>query len=270
MKTKLIIPLLVAFILCSCKESHEPTEPETKKESAEVLKPAQDLFYHYSIWYAFVNKVFEGNLTAQELKQKGDIGLGSFSMLDGELVMLDGIPYRARQDGSVIVAEDQDKIVYANATFFDNEKSFTLDNVSDYPSLRDSINKELKSKNIFHAFKIPGEFNYIKLGGVPLQKKPFEDGLDVLLPERPIFEGENIKGTMVGFYCPDFIGQINVAGYHLHFVSDDKKLAGHVMEFDAKNLEVQMDYMFEYQFVLPDTEEYLNVGFEKEFQYQMK
>ena len=118
-------------------------------------------------------EVFEGTLTAAELERQGDIGLGSFNMLDGELIMLDGIIYRARQDGAVSVAEDQDKIVYANATFFDKEKSFTLKNVPDYPSLRDAINKELKSKNIFHAFKIPGEFNYIKLGWPYKTRKTF-------------------------------------------------------------------------------------------------
>ena len=270
MKTTLLT-IGTFLMLYSCKE--QPKEVKTiEKEVPKVVeaKPAQDLFYHYSIWYAFVNKVFEGNLTAKELKKKGDIGLGSFSLLDGELIMLDGVLYRATEDGAVTVAEDKDKIIYANSTFFDNEKSFDLKNVPNYDSLRKTINKELKSKNIFHAFRIPGEFNSIKLGGLHKQEKPFKDGLDVLIPKRPIFKGENVKGTMVGFFCPDFIGQINVAGYHLHFVSDDKKLAGHVLEFDAKNLQVQMDYMHEYQFVLPETEEYHNVGFDAEFQYQKK
>ena len=110
------------------------------------------------------------------------------------------------------------------------------------------------------------------MGGLTKQERPFKEGLDVLIPERPIFEGKNVKGTIVGFYCPDFIGQINVAGYHLHFVatSDDKKLAGHVMEFDAKNLEVQMDYMSKYEFVLPESEDFYNVSLDKEFQYGNK
>ena len=75
---------------------------------------------------------------------------------------------------------------------------------------------------------------------------------------------------MVGFYCPEFIGNINVAGFHFHFVSDDKKFAGHVMEFEAENLVVEFDKINEYQFVLPETEAYENVGFDKEFQYKKK
>jgi len=270
MKTTLLT-ISILLILYSCNEQPKEVKP-IEKEVATVVeaKPAQDLFYHYSIWYAFVNKVFKGNLTAGELKEKGNIGLGSYSQLDGELIMLDGVLYRATQDGAVTIAEDEDKIIYANATFFDNEKSFDLKDVANYESLREAINGNLKSKNVFHAFKIHGEFNSIKLGGLHKQEEPFENGLNVLIPNRPIFKGENVKGTMVGFFCPDFIGQINVAGYHLHFVSDDKKLAGHVMEFDAKSLQVQMDYMYEYQFVLPETEEYHNVGFDAEFQYHKR
>ncbi len=261
---KLILSFaLAATLLSACSPQPEPTSPATSNS-------AQDLFYHYSIWYAFVNRVFEGNLSARELKTKGDIGLGSFSMLDGELIMLDGIPYRATDDGKVSIADDDAKIIYANATFFDTEKTFEMANVPSYDSLRKSINTQMVSKNIFYGFKITGVFEYIQCGGLEKQEKPFNKGLDILIPERPIFEGENVKGTLVGFFCPDFIGQINVAGYHLHFISDDRKLAGHAMELKAKNLKVEMDYMYEYQFVLPETADYLNVGFETEFQYQKK
>jgi len=66
------------------------------------------------------------------------------------------------------------------------------------------------------------------LGGVPKVKRLFKDGLDVLIPNRPVFEAENISGTLVGFYCPDYIGNINAKGHHFHFISDDKKWGGHV------------------------------------------
>lgn len=123
---------------------------------------------------------------------------------------------------------------------------------------------------MFYGFKIKGEFSYMKCGGLHKQEPPFKDGLDVLIPNRPVFERQNFKGTMVGFFCPDFIGDINASGYHLHFISDDKTFGGHVMEFEAKSLGVSFDEMNEYQFVLPDTEAYRNVGFDANFQYKKK
>ncbi|MFY0600151.1 MAG: acetolactate decarboxylase [Cyclobacteriaceae bacterium] len=260
---KVILSLLIISVFISC----QPKETPEEKETAAV---DQDVFYHYSIWYAFVNRIFEGKLTAKELKTKGDIGLGSWSMLDGELIMLDGVPYRATEDGKVTVGDDDSKIIYANATFFDSEKSFEIDHAPNYDSLRKIINTQLPSKNIFYAFKIKGDFKFMRCGGLHKQEKPFNTGLDVLIPTRPVFEREDFSGTMVGFWCPEFIGQINVAAYHLHFVSDDKTFAGHVMDFEAENLTVEIDYMYKYDFVLPETDDYLNGSFDKEFQYKKK
>jgi acetolactate decarboxylase len=114
---KILKLLLILFILSfGCKEQPEP------KDQIETNKPTvtqnTDLFYHYSIWYAFVNKVFEGNLTVKELKTKGDLGLGSYTKLDGELVMLDGVTYQITEEGKVSIPPDDSKIVYSNSTFF--------------------------------------------------------------------------------------------------------------------------------------------------------
>jgi len=38
--------------------------------------------------------------------------------LDGEMVMVDGTPYRIREDGTVSEGTDDDKLVYANAVHF--------------------------------------------------------------------------------------------------------------------------------------------------------
>jgi acetolactate decarboxylase len=231
---------------------------------------AQNVFYQYNIWWAFVNKVFEGDLTVKDAAKKGDIGLGSYNLLDGELVLLDGKFYQAKEDGSVVIADKKAKITYLNTTFFKAEDKFMIDFSANYDSLRKQLNDKIPTKNIFYGFKIHGNFNKIKCGGLHKQEKPFDKGLDYLIPNRPIFERENVTGTMVGFYCPDFIGNINASAYHLHFVSDDKKFAGHVMELEANNLQVEIDYIYDYQFSLPNTEDFKKVGFDKVFQYKKK
>tara|TARA_R110000868_G_scaffold83773_3_gene236601 strand:- start:229 stop:1032 length:804 start_codon:yes stop_codon:yes gene_type:complete len=260
------ICFLTSFLF-SCNQTQK-TSIVTEKVAHETVK--KNVFYHYSIWWAFVNKVFEGDITAEELKTKGDMALGSYNLLDGELIMLDGILYQAKENGEVLVPNDSIKVAYANAAFFDKDGGFKLDKINNYEALRTEINSKLPSINFFYAFKVKGDFKKMKCGGLHKQEPPFETGLDVLIPSRPVFERENFSGTMVGFYCPEFIGNINVAGFHFHFVSDDKKFAGHVMEFEAENLVVEFDKMNKYQFVLPETEAYENVGFDKEFQYKKK
>lgn len=260
MKTPIIISFCVLMVFMSCSDEKSDKVSETEIKS--------DKFFQYSIWWAFVNKVFDGDLKVSELKKQGDIGLGSFDFLDGELVMLNGTPYRIREDGEISVGEDNDEIVYANATFFDEDGTFKLENPVDYIDFKAQLDSLMPNENYFYAYVAHGTFDAIKLGGVPLVEKPFDEGLDVLLPKRPIFTGENVTGTMVGFYCPKFIGNINAYGYHTHFIADDLKLGGHLLEFKMNSdIEVKYDQITEYQFQLPSNDTYENVTLEKEFQY---
>ncbi len=259
--------LIISGIALSCNMRNN--NQKSTGISQENMNNDRDTYFQYSIWWAFVNKVFDGDLKVETLKQKGDIGLGSFDLLDGEMVMLNGVPYRITEDGVVSVGLDFQEVVYANATFFEEDSSFTIGESVDFDGLRDQINQNLPSHNFFYAFKIHGTFKTLKLGGLYRQRKPFEYGLDVLIPNRPVFEGENITGTMIGFYCPEFIGNINVAGYHFHFISDDLRMGGHVMEFESDGLlVVPYDRMAKYEFMLPDNADFENVSMDKEFQYQ--
>lgn len=93
----------------------------------------------------------------------------------------------------------------------------------------------------------------------------------MLIPGRPVFKGVNVKGTMIGFYCPQFIGDINTAGYHFHFISDDKKLGGHEMELKAlKGITVSHQKLINYEFRQPDGKAFDTVQFEKQLKYNKK
>ncbi|MBK5271506.1 MAG: acetolactate decarboxylase, partial [Bacteroidia bacterium] len=256
MKYLLILSFL--FVLYGC--SNKPTTNETK------TKPT-DEFYHYSLWAALINKIYDGNLTVKEARTHGDIGLGTYNGADGELIMLDGILYQVPSTGEVKLANDSMHIPYLNTTFFQPDISFEIADDINYDSLRKLIQQHFPSRNFFYAFKIHGEFDSLKLGSMHKQNKPYQVSLDSLLPHRPTFDRSNVTGTMVGFYCPDFIGDINVAGFHLHFLSDDKKAGGHVLEFTGSNFKVEIDKLSSYRFVLPETDDFDKVNLEKKFQY---
>ncbi|WP_162885902.1 acetolactate decarboxylase, partial [Streptococcus intermedius] len=49
-----------------------------------------------------------------------------------------------------------------------------------------------------------------------------------------------ISGTIVGFWTPELFHGVSVAGYHLHFLSDDHQFGGHVMDFVIKNGEIEI------------------------------
>lgn len=133
-----------------------------------------------------------------------------------------------------------------------------------YLALKIYINRRIPSRNLFYAFRIHGEFQYIKCGGASMQEKPYNKSLVQMLADRPVYEGRNIKGTLVGFWCPEFIGDINTAGFHLHFLSDDHSIGGHLMEFTSRSLEIGYDKKSTYKILLPDTKSFRDAPFRKE------
>ena len=263
MKSSIVLFYLILFIT-GCNNTLQ--KKKKNKEGDQQLNE----FYHYSIWAALVNKIYDGDLTVKEAKTHGDTGIGTYNGVDGELIMVDGVLYQVPSSGKVIVATDSMLIPYLNTTFFNKEISYELNDRVNYDSLRKIIQLHFPSRNFFYAFKIHGEFDTLKLGSMYRQEKPYQQSLDSLLPSRPKFDHTNISGTMVGFWCPDFVGEINVAGFHLHFISDDKTTGGHVLEFTGKNFKVDMDKLTSYRFVLPTTEEYERVNLEKKYQYGKK
>ena len=57
--------------------------------------------YQISTSTALVEGVDDGAVSSGFLLAQGDFGLGTFENLDGEMVILDGIIYQVRGDGSV-------------------------------------------------------------------------------------------------------------------------------------------------------------------------
>ncbi len=45
-----------------------------------------------------------------------------------------------------------------------------------------------------------------------------------------------------------------MSGFHLHFISTDETKAGHVLEFEATNLKLEIDQSSGLEFDLPETE----------------
>jgi acetolactate decarboxylase len=223
-----------------------------------------DMIFHYSVLKALDNGVLEGNMKVGELKQHGDFGLGTFNKLNGEMIVMDNVVYRVSPEGKIMQADDKTLIPYSIITFFHQDDTLSLSSEIDYPALKAYIDRRVPSRNIFYAFRISGEFEYIKCGGANIQEKPYNKSLLQMLADRPVYEGRHIKGTLVGFWCPEYIGDINTVGFHLHFLSDDHSIGGHLMEFKSRSVEIGYDAKSTYKILLPDTENFREAHFRSE------
>lgn len=66
---------------------------------------------------ALLDGVYDGDVTIRELLRHGNFGLGTFNALDGEMLVLDGACYQLRGDGSVRLADPDQRTFTADRTF---------------------------------------------------------------------------------------------------------------------------------------------------------
>jgi acetolactate decarboxylase len=226
----------------------------------------QDVLFQVSTLAALDNGVEEGETTFGELKQHGSFGIGTFNGVDGEMVMLDGNAYQIRMDGVAYLADDSLKTPFAFVTFFEPDKTASLGKAENYGQLKQFLDKQIPTKNIFYAIKIEGLFKYIKVRTVPKQTRPFPPLAEIFKHEA-VFELHDVRGTLVGFCCPGFLrfGEepyeaINFPGYHFHFVTEDKKAGGHLYECDLEDAHIQIDYTPAFYLALPGGGDYFKLN----------
>ena len=220
--------------------------PETDRESINQVSLLQGLTFGDYI----------GSVSAKEVKSKGDIGLGTFDGLNGELIMLDGVIYRAAGDGSVEIVDDSEMIPFCNVTFFDSDKSETITDIQDLSALKDTLNQKVNElgRNRFYFIRIDGTFNEMNVRSELAQTQPYEPLAKVLETDQTFFDYSDIKGTVVGLYCPDYMDRLNAVGWHLHFISDDREKGGHVLNLKFDSGELQWDYTDGFYMILPENE----------------
>ena len=86
---------------------------------------------------------------------------------------------------------------------------------------------------------------------VPKQEKPYPALVEVTA-NQVIFNFTEVTGTIVGFYSPEYVDGVGVAGYHLHFLTDDLSAGGHILDFIVEKATAFVDYTSEFFLILPD------------------
>ena len=199
---------------------------------------------------ALLAGVYDGEMSCAELLEKGDFGLGTFDALDGEMLVLDGTVYQIKSDGKVYQPSADTKTPFACVTHFQSQASFKLKKGLDFKGFEALFDKNYTNKNIFQAIKITGQFKTMLTRAVQAQTKPYPS-LAEATKTQPEFPMQNIRGTLVGFRCPSYVKGINVPGFHLHFISEDKSQGGHVLSFEVEDALCETQSSHDFTIILP-------------------
>lgn len=212
--------------------------------------------YQFSTIGALLEGVYDGDATVADILRHGDFGLGTFNHLDGEMVILDGVCYRLRADGTAGRAAPTDRTPFAAVTRFHTDFEIAIQNRTDRAELTGAINRRIESANLIYAIRITGHFVQLHTRTVMAQQPPYPP-LTQATDEQAETVFTDVSGTVAGFRTPDFEQGISVAGYHLHFLNSDRTGGGHVLDFSIERGEVAVSGASQLHLSLPTSGAFL-------------
>jgi acetolactate decarboxylase len=197
---------------------------------------APHVLFQASTIAALLDGAYEGDLTFAELAKHGDLGLGTLNGLDGEMIALDGRFYRADVSGACEPVPPSARTPFAV--------------VVPFRAAIDVAATDLSAASEVCAVRFDGEFEFVRARSVPRQVPPYRPLAEVAA-EKHVFSFEDVTGTLVGFRFPDYAAGVEVAGFHLHFITDDRRRGGHVLDYRARSGRLRIDTSSELHVELP-------------------
>jgi len=221
----------------------------------------QPHLFQYGVANSFIDGLYEGDLYVEQLKGKGDFGIGAPNHIDGELTIVDGKAYQSNAKGQTIEAPEALMTPFAFVTTFRRDTITTISDVHDIKDLFARVETLLPNPNAIYALRINGNFSLIQTRAFPpVREKPFKP-LAQLLDQQQFFGLKETAGDMIGFYIPGYLSGINIVGLHFHFLSQDRKSGGHVVGIQAKHLTVEIAEIKAFQLLPQQTEDFKNYKF---------
>lgn len=206
-------------------------------------EPAGDTLYQVALLQSLVQGYYDGIVTVGELKRHGDTGIGTFEGVNGEMIVLDGVVYQAVADGSIATPADDETVPFSNVTFFDVDQTLHLSGIADMAALREALDAVVDDlgANCFYMVKLEGTFDQLKVRSEYKQQKPYRPLDEALKQDQTEFDYAGARGTIVGLYCPDYMGDLNSVGWHFHFINEERTRGGHVLQVSVGEAEAAFD-----------------------------
>lgn len=206
--------------------------------------PPPNQLYQANLFKAFKSGLNQEVLSVAEAAKMGNFGIGSEAKTDEVIVVYDSVYYKAQNDNTLEKMDPKEGISFAQLSFFQPTEHFDVKASATSKKLYMEILPYFKSRNIPYAVLVTGTFNYIKYDTSNDKTKP------------TAFEERNIKGSLVGYYIPKNLNALSSENFHFHFISQDRKKGGHVMEVGISQGLGAIAPLYMYTLQFPSTPEF--------------
>ncbi|WP_295838424.1 acetolactate decarboxylase [uncultured Microbacterium sp.] len=209
----------------------------------------------FAVLDALLDGVYSQGVSAAEARTFGDIGVGCCEGLGGEVVIVDGSIFECTADGPPRPMTDDETLPFVDVCALGDPVAEPVA-AGDLAALRGEIERRLLSRNLFHAVRVDGVLERVRTRVTRRQKPPYRPLADVAA-EQIETQSEDVAGVLVGFWMPQIYQGVTVAGLHLHFLSADRSIGGHVLDVVVEEGALRMTAFRAFHLRLPDDEDFL-------------
>ncbi|MEO0452549.1 MAG: acetolactate decarboxylase [Verrucomicrobiota bacterium] len=269
MKIKFL--LLIPFLLSSCGYFKYQEVESVKK--AELQSP--DKVIQYSTYAGLIERLFDGFVTIDTVLCQGNHGIGTTDCLHGELIIMDGIPYRVTYDGVVEIVGKEETTPYVTLANVDPDQAVLITlpagtTVQELTAKVAELAADQFQKNFPYAIRLEGKFASARMRSIPKLEKPFISLADVA-KNQSIFTFENESLSIIGFWNPSYAEDLNPPQWHIHGLNAARTSGGHVLDFTtAEDVQVSLWKLIGFDVNLPDSTEFAEADFSQDLSAQIQ
>jgi len=199
---------------------------------------------------ALLGGAFDGDVTLSDVLAHGDMGLGTLDGLDGELIIIDGRAWKANFDCTLVDVPASGRTPYAVVVPFSPGRPIRWRGPLTNSELERRLEHHLEETTRPSAIRIDGHFDTVHVRSVAKQRRPYPP-LATVIAQQHVSTLVDVSGTMVGFGFPDALDGLEMVGWHLHFVTEDRTRGGHVLSYTLDEATATLDDVTDLHVELP-------------------
>ena len=210
-----------------------------------------DAVHQLQLAHVLLDGGFDGVATLEEALAGGDHGLGTVDRLDGELVVVDGEPWRVDWHGAAELMPLSTRTPFAIVSTLDSPTHIRVQDI-DLDQVKIIVEQLVGDPGAIVSVRLEGSFNRVLVRSVKPQDPPYRTYAEVCAADEVRWEHQPFYGVFVGFRFPELEPGAAIAGLHLHGLDNLRTTGGHNYEMHIRDAKLSVGISRDVVMHLPD------------------